>query len=331
MTRNYPPLPINNKLIKVVDDPNLKIIPRQLPNTREIDMWFIGKRGTPHSKKNLYHLHSFKDLPEILPILKKININNSIITNFEDLKAEMPKLEHINLSDCYIHNFHGIPSVYLSAHNTTINSFEGLDLPIPPANKEAQIFFENCIIRSLGGISRLSLQSTLIIYFLRDDDGPADNTINLTEKGRQLVYDTINQEIYSTYNPLNLYKWVDNVHGMVWHQETTNNLPHREWDSDYEFYKDNWIYGFHLENELFIPEKLNQLHEYYKKTTLQLAREYIADIESLPLNQIERLVHEADYNIRNILENNLPSKNPVITEISSKFHFKTQNGLKILK
>lgn len=331
LTRNYTPLSLNNQFIKVVDDPNLKNIPRQLPNTRRIDMWFIGKRGTPHSKKTLYHLHSFKDLPERIPILKNININNSIITNFEDLNAEMPKLDHINLSDCRIHNFHGIPSVFLSAHNTTIDSFEGLELPIPQANKEAQIYFENCIIRSLGGISRLSLQSILIAYFIHDDDGPEDNTLNLTEKGRQLVYDSINPEIYATYNPLNLYKWVDNVHGMIWQRETRNNLPHREWDSDYEFYKDNWIYGFHLENELFIPEKLELLHQYYHKTTRQLAQEYIARAESLLPEQIERLVHEADPEIRKMLENNLSPSDSMVKQLSAKFSFETQNKLKILK
>ena len=308
--------------LEVADDPSLEKIPEQLPNTSEIDIWGIGKRGTIHSKKALSHLHSFKDLPKKLPSLKYINISNSNFKNFEDLTTEMPKLEHINLSDSRIHNFHGIPSVYLSAHNTTIDSFEGLELPIPHANKEAQIYFENCTIHSLGGITRSSLQSILIAYFLHDDNGPEDNTLKLTEKGHQLFYDAVNSTIYDTYNPLNLYKWVDNVHNIVFQRETRNNLQHREWDSDYEFYKYNWIYGFHLENLLFIPEKLDLLHEYYRKTTLQLAQEYITDPESLPAEQIERLVHETDHNIRKMLENNLSLDNPILSQISTKFTFK---------
>ncbi len=124
---------------------------------------------------------------------------------------------------------------------------------------------------------------------------------------------------------------VDNVHGMIWQRETRNHLPHRERDSDYEFFKDNWIYGFHLENELFILEKLDRLHEYYKKTALQLAQEYVANPESYPPEQIERLVHEVDPEIRKMLENNLSPSDSVVKQLSTKFSYETQNKLKILK
>ena len=81
----------------------------------------------------------------------------------------------------------------------------------------------------------------------------------------------------------------------------------------------------------FVQNNTMRLHEYYRKTTQQLAHEYISTPKNLPTDQIERLVYEIDPELRKMLENNLQPTDPLIKKISEKNTFKTQNGLKIFK
>ena len=83
--------------------------------------------------------------------------------------------------------------------------------------------------------------------------------------------------------------------------------------------------------DFIIAENLDRLYEYYKKTPEQIAQDYIDDPKSLPAEEIERLVHEVDPELRKMLENSLPPSDAVIKQIPAKFAFQTQNGLKILK
>lgn len=201
----------------------------QLPATRKISMWFIGRRGTPHSNNPLYHLHSFKHLPKILPSLKRIDINNSNISNFEDLTSGMPNLKGIVFSDCQIRNFRGFPTTIFSAHNSIIDSFEGLELSIPHNIEERQIYLANCTIRSFSGISRSTLQAILIAilsmdykYYSKEDMERLKDVgqlaeygykivrltnfkvrinLDLTPTGRKLLFESIDFQIELQYSP----------------------------------------------------------------------------------------------------------------------------------
>ena len=417
--------------IKVIDDPNLRKIPIQLPDTRKISMWFIGRRGTPHSNNLSYYLHSFRDLPKKLPSLNKIDINNSNISNFEDLHSEMPNLKEIGFTDCHIRNFRGFPTAIFSAHDSIINSFEGLELSVPYNNEEGQIYLANCTIRSFSGVSRSTLQAILIAilsmdyeYYSKEDmerlknmgqlaefgykiarinNFKVRNKLDLTPTGRKLLFESINFQIERQYNPKFNREWplpsndpdnpqylhweldesereyyiyqddpdtsyIDHrdefyknymIHADEWRmlneegsklfldaqngiypKHSPSSQPHDEtwdWNTYHEHYpsydpnRNGWIYAFDLSEKLFIPEKLNRLHEFYQKTTLQLAQEYISDPKNLLPDQIERLTHETDPYLRKMLENNLPVTDPLIKQLSAKFSFKSPKDLKILK
>ncbi len=349
--------------LKVSDDPTLEKIPAQLPTTRELEFnnfknlkpkidgvyttlyppnaenphWqFVDRSYIPSG----HYLRSFKDLPENLPNLESIGFRKSNITTFVDLTAKMPKLKNIGFSDCYIHSLLGIPINHLVFHGTTIDSFEGLELTVPHNNKERQIYLENCTIRSLGGgISRSTIQAILIAILNQDYEDQGNNwyknkhliKLDLTHTGINLLHEAINTDIELEYSPKHNTDWMLQnfyfTHRDEWHFIIEEGFTQDFGDAS----KNEWIYGFQLTERLFISENLDILHEYYRKTTRELAQEYVTDQTSLSPELIERLIHEADHNLRRLLENSLPPENPVLSEISTKFNFETKNGLKILK
>jgi len=326
--------------IKVSNDPTLRKLPPQLPHLRKIEIYDLNK---PVEKKNPnitpYHIHSFVELPKTLPNLSEFIIDNSNVNNFEDLTTEMPNLQEFRIRQCYIGNFIGITikNQVFYIYDSTIDSFEGFNLPVPKKKGRLHLYLENCTIRSLGGVSRSTIQAIAIAILSMDYGKPSHPKfpekikLNLTPTGQNLLFESVNPEIDQNYNPKHNIGWPTNVnfyfdHRHEWHCTDEDNDPVELANAG----KNEWIYGFGLTDRLFISEKLDKLYEYYRKTTLQLAQEYIADPKSLLVAQIERLIHEADYNIMKLLENNLSLNNFVLNKITEKFSFKTQKGL-ILK
>ena len=375
------------KKATLTSNPIFEKLPRNLPNLRKISIWFYksSKNLSPSKYKKRWNLQSFKDLPEKLPALERLEFIKSNIINFENLTTEMPKLRNIYFGDCRIHNFQGFPSnIGISAQHTQINSFEGLDLPVPHGVyidensntmiKENHIYLTNCIIRSLGGVSRSTLQALLIAILSKDypEKKYNDNVeledpefhknrlhqikLDLHPTALKLIQESIDSEIERRYSPKFHKSW-PRIEGQSqpfpeelpvelrsqtciripdyfvndWKLFHLSNMYNRYEEMELVAYKPDWIYGFNLMERLFIPENLDRLHEYFKKTTRQLAQDYITSPESIPSAQIERLVHEINPQIRKILENNLPPSDSIIKRISNKFSFRTENGLIILK
>ncbi|MHA1919379.1 MAG: hypothetical protein ACTSWX_06520 [Promethearchaeota archaeon] len=343
---------------KTADDPSLRKLPEFLPDTEKIEIYDLNNTILDNDPRiTPFHVHSFKDLPKSLPKLKIININNSILTNFEDLTAEMPVLKNITLINCKIHNFIGFPpNIALNIHRSTIDSVEGLQFFVPKNNLEELFCLSNSTIRSLGGISRPTIQTILIAILNMDfpEKKYNDNVeiedpefhknrlhqikLDLPPTAIKLIKNSINLEIERIYSPKHHRNWIFNYEFYQTHWHEWKILLKERPDSKYSYtqkFEDasqyDWIYGFGLQEKLFYPEKLDILHEYYRKTTRQLAQKYIADRSSLAPEQIERLIHEIDPQLRELLENNLPPTDPVIVKISSKFSFSSVIDLKILK
>jgi hypothetical protein len=235
----------------------------------------------------------------------------------------MSKLEVVSFSDCYIHNFIGIPSdINLFFHNTSINSFEGIEILIPHNAEETRIFLDHCTIHSFSGVSGSTLQIILTEILSKHYEFYDKENIERLRSLEQLV--ELGIENRNKFNPSIL-----NI------PQTAVKLIRQSINPEYEDLdedeRDSRNYFNNIRERFFIPKNFDQLHEYYRKTTQQLAQEYITDRKSLPSEQIERLVHEIDPEIRKMIENNLPSSDPIIAQMSTKFTFETENGLKILK
>ncbi len=271
----------------------------------------------------------------------------------------MPKLESVKIYNCHIHNLIGIPeNISVSFQNSTIDSFEGLDFPIPRQIEDQCIRLDNCTVRSLSGISRSTIQAILLDIASKDTKSPKNsnhlekNILELPPTAIKLIHESIDPEIESRYSPkLNPNwpsKWTEKYarlpegHPMRLVRYDIPDYYLHEWQlykGNYyspqeqlqSAHKEDWIFGFDLAEKLFIPEKLDRLHEYYHKTAQQLAKEYISDSKKIQPDQTERLIHEVDPELRKMLENNLPPSDPVIKKISAKFSFEIKKEFKILK
>ena len=309
------------------------------------------------------NFRSFKGLPKIMPKLEEIWIYDSNIQNFESLTPNMPCLKNFSFLNCHIHNFKGIPKkpVRFGFSECKIDSFEGLhvnnlemfddpDSLYVNDNPQPSIGFdEKTEFYSLHGIDRTTLHSILIEYFSKF--GNFFNTAKLTPKGLQLLNQCVNRRIYNRHCPLEYVRrhWpfddpnhipdseLKDTGYIDWYIVQLNERGYdyhsiQEWNEDKapDVMMENWVYGHDLEEELFIPEKIDRLLQFYEKSPTELALQYRFDPKSLPKDQIDRLIHEADHQTLQILEDDefstLPKNDPVIARISKKFAVKTQNG-----
>ena len=107
----------------------------------------------------------------------------------------------------------------------------------------------------------------------------------------------------------------------------------REWDDNKDPYGEGaelWVYCNNLEEHLFIPEKIDELLKFYEKSPTELALHYRSNQKSLSKDQIDRLIHEADHQTLQILDEGefttLQKDDAVISQISQRFAINTENG-----
>ena len=313
-------LTIKNKKIS-----NLTCLPEKLP---ELFQLTISGRISNRTLQIPMNFTSFKGLPKKLPLLKYIQVYDSSLPNLESLTAEMPRLKSIMFYNCHLHNFKGIPEKIQSfgLHDCTVDSFEGLeadyhDILNPKFNR---LFLNNTTFSSLHGISRTTLYSILIEYFSKF--GNFYTPTNFTPKGMELLNECINREIYDTYNPLEFVR--RNLHHIAPSGEFERfsidsyieeqgvdffinilddhriEYPSQNWNEDKSaggYDMEDWVYALNLEEQLFLPDKIDHLLKFYEKSATELALQYRSDPKSLPKEQIQRLIHEADYQISSAL------------------------------
>jgi hypothetical protein len=338
----------NRLTIKAPDKINLEGLPNELS---KIDHLRITGRKFNSDVSVPMNFRSFKGLPEILPKLEKIEVYDSTILNFESLTAKIPLLKNISFYNCHLHNLKGLPRNHVVLTDCTIDSFKGLEGDNIHPHSESGIFLSKTVFSSLRGINRTTLHSILIEYFSRFGNlyAPA----NLTSKGIELLNDCVNYEVNSANNPLEfIRREIPQIYPQEFHNDANINSeikhrgvdyffnnelidfpPEEHWNENkassiYE--KEDWVYGLSLEENLFIPEKIDRLLEFFGKSPTELALQYRSDPKSLPKDQIERLIHEADSHTLKILEDDkyslLLPNDPVIAQILRRFTVWIKNG-----
>ena len=331
---------------------NLTELPKELPEIT--DLKIIGRDWDNYTTPIPMNFRSFKGLPEVLPKLEMIHLYDSDIKNFESLTAKMPSLKKMWFQNCHIHNFKGIPKnpIVFSIIDCKIDSFEGLfanNINILDKTQPHIFINKKTESYSLYGIDRTTLQSILIGYFsiFKNFYNPA----KLTPKGLKLLNNCINQRVYNRHSPLEYLRrhWpfddinhtleseLKNINYIDWHigQLLEGGYDYhsiQEWNHEKspDLIMENWIYGHDLEEELFIPEKIDRLLAFYEKSPTELALQYRSNPKSLQKDQIDRLIHEADHQTLQILEDDefstLQKDDAVISQISQRFAINTENG-----
>ena len=343
----------NNRLIiKNSNVTNLVGLPTKLPKIKYLEI----KSRNIHNIPVSMNFRSFKGLPDKLELLENIRIYDSSIPNLESLTSEMPLLNFMSFCNCHFHNLKGIPKTkeYISFNDCIIDSFEGLDISnLNILNKSSQhAFFINTIFSSLHGINRTTLHSILMEYFSRFGNlyAPA----NFTPKGIEILNDCVNHEVNNANNPLEFVRRnLHRVYPEEYFQRVVLNEDVKRNGVDYfidilnengieypgfQIWDDtksqegmvDWIYALGLEDQLFIPEKIDCLFTFFEKSPTELVLQYRLDPNSLPEDQIARLIHEAGIQTLKILEDdkhsNLQSNDLVIAEILRKFTIWIKNG-----
>ncbi len=319
--------------------------------------------------QNLPKLRSLKGLPPEIPLLNSLKIQDVGLITLKDLPEhhspyfdliienykpknpvlfDLPRkthLKHLHVEDYIIKDFYFVKESSFTKgfsgftfENCLIHSFEGF--PSFPENTNFKKIFDDfnedfkiaetliifnipTKIRSLSGLSLPFLQYLLPYY--------AENNklFDFAPQGLELFKDCIDSEYIEQSQSSAKY-----LETLKFSTLESNPLEFTTLVSNPNEFNPNeieevQIYHERLQKALII-ENLPPLHEYFKKSTIELAHIYIADPSSMPPDQIERLIHEADHNIRKILENSLPPKDPAILQISQKIAFTTKNGLRIL-
>ncbi|MHA1857602.1 MAG: leucine-rich repeat domain-containing protein [Promethearchaeota archaeon] len=82
------------------------------------------------------------------------------------------------------------------------------------------------------------------------------------------------------------------------------------------------------------PFVLKKIIKFYRKPIPQIAENYVKHIkhgEEFMDNELDRLIWEADYNVRKFLEANLPMNDPVLLKINQRLSIKLPSDFRILK
>lgn len=96
--------------------------------------------------------------------------------------------------------------------------------------------------------------------------------------------------------------------------KTGKRLFHKGFEVTY--YSDGVSFGFS-------KKELEELYEFYKKSTIQIAQQYVTDPNSLTPDEKERFIWEAGHNERALLENSpkIPLNDPIIQKITQRISF----------
>ncbi|MHA1646500.1 MAG: leucine-rich repeat domain-containing protein [Promethearchaeota archaeon] len=284
---------------------NINQLPKKLPSLQTFvihDSFWTSSKGT---------LKSLKGLPNNLPSLEIFGVQNCLIHTLEYIPSSLPKLKKFSVKGCPLYNLRNFPKnipnleeLHLGGNQLT--SLEGLPSELPKIKKI------NLIGNNLASLK----------YFPQKINNYAriDFDHNLLRSLCYLNNDLLSKVIHR-HKIFKQYKEFDL--GPRFEEFLTQYLV------PYETVNENT-------GETEIGQKYNmhiieQIQNYYRKTTTELIQQYISDSESVSKDELERIIWEADVQDRNALEANFSSNNDMIQKITKRLKFDLPSGHSIFK
>ncbi|MHA1767978.1 MAG: leucine-rich repeat domain-containing protein [Promethearchaeota archaeon] len=301
------------KIVSIRGSPlsNLKGLPKELPNLENLFIsnsqitdisdlperlpslkTFIINTSYPLSLKG--SLKSLKGIPNKLPSLEIFGVQNNLIQTLEHIPSSLPKLKRFAVSNCLLRNLRHFPKDVPNLEELFLNgnglaSLEGLPPEIPKLKK----------------LNLIDNNLTSLKYLPQNIDRNARIEIE-NNPLRSLCY--LNHNF--TFVLMFRYKKIKGFElGSRFDEFMNNFLVTRE-----SFNEETG----EMELGKFINmQVIEQLKEYYRKTTNELIQQYISNPESVSEDELERIIWEADIEGRNVLESNFPADNVVLQKIKS--------------
>ncbi len=285
---------------------SLKGIPSELPSLEKLHFSFIP-------------LDSLEHIPNSLPKLHTLEIYNTSIQTLEYFPTDTPNLKEIHLAYNRLVSLKGLPSYIpalekLNVSNNQLTSLDNCPHKFKPNKFNPDWFPVNYRynpIRTLSGI-----KNPRFIEFL---DKSLINSLQLCPAFLKLFekYTKLKLELSIKRAKYNEYdEYVSGCIPTLSHEYDDVEMPTAE---DFERYK----------NE--IAALKTTVTEFYRKTPMELAQQYVENPDSLTDTELERLGWEGGYKERQMLESTFPPDNPLLNEISQRFTHKLLSGLSILK
>lgn len=290
---------------------NLTGMPQNLPTLKELS---TGGES----------LESLKGIPNSFPKLEKLKIFKSSIQNLEYFPTNTPNLKEISLNHNKLISLKGLPSHIpvlkrLDISNNQLTSLE--DLPYQFDDIQRQfgtkkrtplIDYHNNPIRTFAGIKYHKIPENMYQFNFSSNFQLCPSFLNLIKKYLEITAEYSIRE--SKY--LEQDEFDSGLITALSHDYDDVEMPTAE---DFKRYRRE------------IPALKATIIEYYRKTPMELAQQYVETPEALTKNELERLGWEGGYKERQLLESNFSPDNPILKEISNRITHQLSSGFSILK
>lgn len=319
-TFDYPP----NSIVSLIN------LPKNLPNLKYI--WIFSP-----------NFDSLQGFPKFLPKLTKLAMTNTLISDLTPLPSSIPTLETIGI-------------VTFRPHIAQIKSLNGFPTNLPNLKelnlKTIPIKSLKYLPESLPKVEKIKISGT--------------NITNL----QHLPNDTPNlKELILSHNNLTSLKGMPLILPSIQKIDVQNNylmtaefLPEKTGVNCISYFNNNQIRTLHGINDRFFKhflskvsrclnlcpkgmeiienynppiyypdEIVNEAKVFYKKSSHELAQQYISDLNPLNEGEIERLIWEADLTDRNLIQNNVSANDLILIEICRRFRIPLNSDFSLLR
>ncbi|QEE15797.1 leucine-rich repeat domain-containing protein [Promethearchaeum syntrophicum] len=325
---------------------NLRDFPKNLTNLKMFVIYsnsIKSIQGFPKDLPNLKILNlkssqisDLTPLPENLPSLERFFISKCKIISLKGIPKDLPKLDRFFVDSIPIKTLEGIPSIlpnltHLKIKNNPIKSLKYLPKSLPSVEKieisGTDITNLQFMPQHMPKLKEMILTHNHLIT-LKGMPPNLPSLTNLNLRNNSLAHLKHLPKVGHIGCIINLKdNSIRTLHGLddrflkqLLHMAKNFNLCPQ---------------GLNLIKDLRLRhitlEKVNEVKNFYTKSSHELAQQYVTNIKSLNDCEIDRLIWEADLTDRKLVENNVPPENLVLSAISQRLKIPFNSDFSLLK
>ena len=341
-------------IINIFDYPDIKLdnlqgMPLKMPNLQVFNINFFN-----HFRKNL---KSLIGLPKELPKLKDLSISSTLMQNLLGFPAQLPSLEHLSIKFTPLESLQYLPKSLprlenISIHNTNIENLEFFPSDVPVLKK---INITRNKLVSLKGmppefpkLEEINLSNNQITSLEHLPDTKNKFFKTKDKYGIERNYREKSIAFLMKDNPIRTFAGIKfpNFFNIMIESPEYVNKTFQLCPTGLKLFKDyqkkkNQVeameYNINKNEHEFDQGKREKsirraaIVEFYRKTPMELAQQYIESPDFLSEDELERLGWEGGYQERQLLESSLPADHQLLIEISQRLTHELPSGLSILK